>query len=210
MNGLRRVSERASSHLSKQGDRDIPERWPSVQSGPAVVAWRTTLGIVPVEAPENDRALFAAELHPRFSPIPVFAGLTGLRPEEWIGLERRDVDSGNGVEHIRRVFTDGELKLYGKQTRSLRAVPLPVRAAEALTDLPPRLGHGPPVPRRERRAPEPARVEGRPLDACRPCRGARASSALRAPPHVRVVVDRCRRVAVRVRLVHGHFGRPDR
>ena len=34
----------------------------------------------------------------------MFAGLTGLRPEEWIGLERRDVDSGNGVEHIRRVF----------------------------------------------------------------------------------------------------------
>jgi integrase len=83
--------------------------------------------------------LVAAELHPRFSPIPVFAGLTGLRPEEWIGLERRDVDTRNGVVHVRRVFTDGELKLYGKQTRSLRAVPLPARAAEALADRPPRL-----------------------------------------------------------------------
>ena len=73
--------------------------------------------------------LVAEELHPAFAPIPLFAGLTGLRPEEWIALERRDVDTRNGIVHVRRVFTDGELKPYGKQTRSLRAVPLPVRAS---------------------------------------------------------------------------------
>ena len=83
--------------------------------------------------------LVAEELHPRFAPIPLFAGLTGLRPEEWIALERRDVDTRNGIVHVRRVFTDGELKPYGKQTRSLRAVPLPVRAAAALAALPPRV-----------------------------------------------------------------------
>lgn len=87
----------------------------------------------------EDLELVAAELHPRFSAIPVFAGLTGLRPEEWIGLERRDVDTRNGVVHVRRVYTDGRVKDYGKQTRSLRAVPLPTRAAEALAALPPRL-----------------------------------------------------------------------
>jgi integrase len=81
----------------------------------------------------------AEELHPRFSPIPVFVGLTGLRPEEWIALERRDVDARNGVVHVRRVFTDGELKQYGKQARSLRAVPLPKRAAAALDVLPARI-----------------------------------------------------------------------
>ena len=76
------------------------------------------------------------ELHPTFAPIPLFAGLTGLRPEEWIALERRDIDVRSGIVHVRRVFTDGELKPYGKQTRSLRAVPLPVRASEALAALP--------------------------------------------------------------------------
>lgn len=69
----------------------------------------------------------------------MFVGLTGLRPEEWIALERRDVDTRNGIVHVRRVFTDGQLKLYGKQTRSLRAVPLPQRAAEALAAVPARI-----------------------------------------------------------------------
>jgi integrase len=69
----------------------------------------------------------------------VFAGLTGLRPEEWIALERRDIDTRNGIVHVRRVFTDGELKPYGKQSRSLRAVPLPMRASEALAALTPRV-----------------------------------------------------------------------
>jgi integrase len=79
----------------------------------------------------------AAELDPAYRAIPVVVGLTGLRPSEWIALERRDVDGD--VIHVRRVFVDGGVREYGKQDGSLRAVPVPLRAAQALTEHPPRL-----------------------------------------------------------------------
>jgi integrase len=56
-----------------------------------------------------------------------------------MGLERRDVDQQAGVVTVRRTVVDGLVKPYGKTDRSLRAVPLPQRAAEALDGLPPRL-----------------------------------------------------------------------
>jgi hypothetical protein len=74
----------------------------------------------------------AAELSPAFGAVPVLAELTGLRPEEWIGLERGDVDREAGVSSS-GVYTDGLVKLYGKQTGSLRTVPLgtPTRRSQS-------------------------------------------------------------------------------
>jgi integrase len=83
--------------------------------------------------------LVADELLSAFRAIPLFAALTGLRPCEWIGLERRDVDRQAGIVTVRREYVDGQVKLYGKTSRSLRAVPLPLRAAEALAEHPARL-----------------------------------------------------------------------
>lgn len=73
------------------------------------------------------------------SVIPVFAAWTGLRPEEWLPLERRDIDREAGVVHVRRVFTDGRIKEYAKTDKALRTVPLPLRARLSLDGLPPRL-----------------------------------------------------------------------
>jgi integrase len=81
----------------------------------------------------------AEELGAEYAALPIFVGLTGLRPEEWLALERRDIDRRAGIVHVRRVYVDGQVKLYGKQQRSLRAVTLPARALQALDDAPTRL-----------------------------------------------------------------------
>lgn len=81
----------------------------------------------------------ATELGPRFGPMIVFAAETGMRPEEWLALERRDVDKENRIVRVERTVVEGRVKSYGKTARARRSVPLSARALAALESIPPRL-----------------------------------------------------------------------
>jgi len=84
----------------------------------------------------------AVAIGPRYGPMILFAAATGLRPAEWIALEKRDVDHKERAVYVRRSFTRGELKLP-KTEASMRAVPLQARALDALDGI--RDGDGSPL-----------------------------------------------------------------
>jgi integrase len=94
--------------------------------------------IIPFESWEEVEAI-VAELEPRYRAIPTFAVGTGLRPEEWIALERGDIDRDERVVHVRRRFSGGELKQGGKTAGSMRTVPLRQRVLDALDAIAPRI-----------------------------------------------------------------------
>ena len=81
----------------------------------------------------------AAELDSRYAAIPVFAVGTGLRPEEWIGLHRSDIDREARSVSVRRRFVGGELKDGGKTPGSVRTVPLRQLVLDALDAMPTRI-----------------------------------------------------------------------
>jgi integrase len=58
-----------------------------------------------------------------------------LRPSEWIALEWRDVDRGEGVVRVERAFSYGAVKTP-KTKGSRRRVPLSARASAALDAVP--------------------------------------------------------------------------
>jgi integrase len=116
-------------------------RWGYMSTNPAKLAGRNRQ-----PAPRTVRAFtraeieaIAAELAPAYRPLPSFAAATGLRPEEWQALERRDIDRQPGVLVVRRTVSSGEVVELGKTARSRRQVPLAKRALAALDELPPRL-----------------------------------------------------------------------
>jgi integrase len=102
--------------------------WGYMTRNPAVLA-----GANP-EPPPRDIRVFTlaeldaleAELGATFGPIVPFVAATGLRPQEWIALNRADVRKDERI-----------LKVNGTKTRgSVRDVPLTRRALDALDRLP--------------------------------------------------------------------------
>ena len=105
--------------------------WGYMTRNPAVLA-----GANP-EPPPRDIRVFTlaeldaleAELGEVYGPIVPFVAATGLRPQEWIGLNRADVHRGERL-----------LKVNGTKTRgSVRDVPLTRRALQALDRMPARV-----------------------------------------------------------------------
>src|SRR5947209_11078895 len=63
----------------------------------------------PFESWEELEAV-AAALGPRYGPMILFAAATGLRPAEWVALEKRDIDRDERVVYVRRSYTRRELR----------------------------------------------------------------------------------------------------
>ena len=116
-------------------------RWGQMDRNPAKLAGRNRQ-----PAPRSVRVYsnaeldgIAAEMSPMYAPLPMLAAATGLRPEEWEALERKDIDRTAGILNVRRTISSGEVVELGKTARSRRQVPLSPRALAALDALPPRL-----------------------------------------------------------------------
>lgn len=116
-------------------------RWGYMSRNPATLAGRNrqpTPRMVRTYARAEVDAL-ALELSPIYQPLPAFAAATGLRPEEWQALERRDVDRRARIVNVLRTVSDGEIVELAKTDGGRRQVPLSRRALDALHSLPPRL-----------------------------------------------------------------------
>jgi integrase len=79
----------------------------------------------------------AAELEPRYQALPIFLVGTGMRPEEALALEWKDISGG--VASIERVHSQGRTKPCKKSDRQRRRVPLRGKVLEALDRHPRRL-----------------------------------------------------------------------
>lgn len=116
-------------------------RWQLIPTNPAKLAGPNPQPraeeIQPLATEEVDA--IAVELGAEWGPLVVFAAETGLRPSEWIALERKDIRKDEGVVLVERSYAYGRLNAYGKTAASRRRVPLSSRALEALEAQPRRL-----------------------------------------------------------------------
>lgn len=78
----------------------------------------------------------------RYGPLIRFACATGLRPQEWMALEWRDVDFVIGELRVERTVQNGMVRPAAKTDGSLRSVQLQKVALDALHELPRPLAGG--------------------------------------------------------------------
>lgn len=95
------------------------------------------VGIVNPFSTLDEVLAVAEELPAMFRALPVFACMTGLRPEEWLAVERGDLR--DGAVFVNKRFTRGQFKTATKNGDLERMVPLPPLAAEWLERQPRRL-----------------------------------------------------------------------
>jgi integrase len=125
-------------------------RWGYMGANPAKQAGRN-----PQPPPRPVRAFtvveldaIRAELSPAYLALPTFVAATGLRPEEWQALERRDVDSQARIVNVVRTISGGEIVELGKTSgapssgtaipegaRGARRDPAPARHAADLSGV---------------------------------------------------------------------------
>jgi hypothetical protein len=84
--------------------------------------------------------VLAGELGPVHGPLVVFASETGLRPSEWLALERRDVRD-DGVVLVERTCSNGTVRTRGSSS------PVPAPATSTCTTGGPATGRPPSRPR---------------------------------------------------------------
>ena len=115
--------------------------WELIEENPAKKAGKNpqpkAREIRPLTGEELGRVV--GELGGAHGSLVAFAAETGLRPCEWLALERRDVDKSGRVLYVEREHVAGETKAYLKTTASRRSVPLTAKALVAIESLPPRL-----------------------------------------------------------------------
>jgi integrase len=116
-------------------------RWHYIAENPAKAAGKNPQPPPRAVRPFTFAELTAisVELAPQYEPLPDFAAATGLRPEEWMALERKHIDRRASAVNVTQTFSEGEVIELGKTTRSRRQVPLSRRALAALDRLPARL-----------------------------------------------------------------------
>jgi integrase len=114
-------------------------RWRYMAHNPAVAAGSNPQPRSDEVRPfaRDELARLVEEMALQDAALVVFAAETGLRTNEWMAVERRDIDRVNPAVAVARRFARGKATAYPKTQR--RRVPLTPRALEGLAWLPVRL-----------------------------------------------------------------------